>query len=241
MSVHRRMHNEPGFLLHTYPYRETSVIAEIWTRNYGRLSVVAKGARRPYSSLRGALLVFQPLLLGWSGKSEIKTLIQAEWQGGQAWLSGRALLCAYYLNELLLRFTPKEDAQTVLFDSYRQALHSLAQGSGLSATLRRFELCLLREIGYAPLFTQSILGVKIEQDAYYAYKPESGFELCDRVSTVKSPVVLGRTLKALSEDDFSNPQIVYEAKILLRALMEPYLGSKPLEARRVLTDIMEFE
>ena len=110
MAVERASRDgRPGFLLHTYPYRETSLVAEIYTRDAGRVAVIARGARRPRSALRGVLMAFQPLLLGWSGKAELKTLYKAEWQGGYAPLRGLSVICGFYLNELLLKLLPRED------------------------------------------------------------------------------------------------------------------------------------
>ena len=122
MSARQRIDQQPGFVLHSYPYRETSLIVEVFSRDHGRIGLVAKGARRPMSQLRGVLMAFQPLLIDWSGGGEMKTLVRAEWQGGQPLLGGQALLCAYYLNELLMRLLPREDPHPVLFRAYGDAL-----------------------------------------------------------------------------------------------------------------------
>ena len=103
MSSDTRINNEPGFILHTYPFKETSVVAEAFTCSHGRVALIARGARRPASALRGLMQPFTPLLLSWFGKSELKTLHAAEWQGGLIAPQGRALMCGFYLNELLLR------------------------------------------------------------------------------------------------------------------------------------------
>ena len=142
---------EPAFVLHAYPFRETSLIVEAFSRNFGRVALVAKGARRPKSSLRGLLLAFQPLLLSWTGKAELRTLTRAEWQGGQPPLPGLALICGFYLNELLLKLLPREDPHERLFDYYQQALLALAREPEPAVVLRRFELLLLTELGYALL------------------------------------------------------------------------------------------
>src|SRR5687767_6433063 len=102
MTDNRRAQAEQAFVLHTYPYRETSLLLETFTRPFGRVTMIARGARRPRSALRGTLLSFQPLSLAWFGKGEVRTLLRAEWQGGQALLQGEALLCGFYLNELLM-------------------------------------------------------------------------------------------------------------------------------------------
>jgi len=121
MRERQRVEGEQAFVLHSYPFRETSLLVEIISRRYGRVALLAKGARRPRSVLRGALLAFQPLLVGWAGKGDVRTLMKAEWRGGQPLLGGEALFCGFYLNELLLRLLPREDAHDALFDAYADA------------------------------------------------------------------------------------------------------------------------
>jgi recombinational DNA repair protein (RecF pathway) len=147
-----RRDDQPAFVLHTYPYRETSVIVEAFTAEYGRVAVVARGARRPRSDLRGVLQAFQPLLLSWSGQAELKTLVKAEWRGGLPRIGGSALLCGFYLNELLLKLLAREDPHPRVYASYEAALAELAAGSEEAPVLRRFELLLLAELGYALLW-----------------------------------------------------------------------------------------
>src|ERR1700757_4788539 len=117
-APHERHDDEPAFVLHTYPYRETSVIAEALTATRGRVALLARGARRPRSELRGALQAFQPLTFSWTGGGELKTLMRADWRGGLPLVAGSALLCGFYLNELLLKLLPRDDAHPRLFDSY---------------------------------------------------------------------------------------------------------------------------
>ena len=118
---------QAAYILHSYPFRETSLIVEAYTRDHGRVAMVARGARRPKSSLRGILLSFQSLLLSWTGKRELRTLIRAEWQGTYAPLRGQALICGFYLNELLMKLLPRDDPHEALFDSYASALARLAE------------------------------------------------------------------------------------------------------------------
>src|SRR5471032_2445213 len=113
-----RQDTQAAFLLHSYPYRETSLVIETFTRGHGRVAMVARGARRPRSALRGVLLAFQPLLVSWSGRSELRTLHKAEWQGGLPQLKGEALLCGFYLNELLLKLLPRDDPHEQLYQTY---------------------------------------------------------------------------------------------------------------------------
>jgi len=162
-----RRDDQPAFVLHTYAYRETSVIVEAFTAEYGRVAVVARGARRPRSDLRGLLQAFQPLLLSWSGQAELKTLLKAEWRGGLPRIGGSALLCGFYLNELLLKLLPREDPHPRLYATYEAALAELAAGSDEAPVLRRFELLLLAELGYAlPLAREADTG-----------NPMGGFEI----------------------------------------------------------------
>ncbi|HEY9278867.1 MAG TPA: DNA repair protein RecO [Eoetvoesiella sp.] len=143
----QRVQDEAGFLLHASAWRETSLIIQTFTRNYGNVALVAKGAKRPYSVLRPVLSAFQPLALSWSGAGEVKTLIRAECAGIRP-LGGRAFMSAWYMNELLLRSLPREDPHPVLYDAYDMALQQLAQGSKAAGALRRFEWTLLNETGY---------------------------------------------------------------------------------------------
>jgi DNA repair protein RecO (recombination protein O) len=142
-----RVTEAPAFVLHCTPWRETSLVARVFARDYGIVTVVAKGAKRPYSGLRSVLMAFQPLLLSWSGMAETKTLIQAEVASIHR-MPGPALMSCWYMNELLLKLLPAEDPHPVLFDAYAQALGQLVEGCVPAATLRQFEWCLLRETGY---------------------------------------------------------------------------------------------
>src|SRR4051812_22403192 len=150
MTDHRRGGEaEQAFVLHSYPHRETSLLLETFTRPHGRVTMIARGARRPRSALRGVLQAFQPVSLAWFGKGEVRTLTRAEWLGGLALLQGEALMCGFYLNELLLRLMPREDPHEALFERYRQALAALARLEPSAAVLRSFEKALLAELGYA--------------------------------------------------------------------------------------------
>ncbi len=117
-------------MLHTYPYKETSLIVEAFTRRFGRVSLLARGARRPRSAMRGVLLAFHPLRLGWSGSGDLANLMAAEWGGAlqpaSLPLAGRGLMCGFYLNELILRLLPREDPHEALFDAYSEALARLS-------------------------------------------------------------------------------------------------------------------
>ncbi|WP_028356921.1 DNA repair protein RecO [Brackiella oedipodis] len=145
---HFRVSEAPGYLLHAMAWSETSLITRIFTKDHGLQTMVAKGAKRPYSTLRPILLHFQPLLLSWSGKNEVKTLTKAE-LNGICFLKGRLLMSGWYMNELLLHFLALEDAHPRLYEAYELSLQALAQGEEAEASiLRRFEWILLEVCGY---------------------------------------------------------------------------------------------
>src|SRR5215813_9854469 len=170
-----RRDDQHAFVLHAYPYRETSLIVEAFTREFGRVAMVARGAKRPRSELRGLLQAFQPLLLSWSGQQELKTLLRAEWRGGLPRVGGSALLCGFYLNELLLKLLPREDPHPTLFDDYEAALRQLASGEPQAPVLRGFEVRLLAEMGYAmPLTHEADTGRPIDPHARYYYAFDRG-------------------------------------------------------------------
>ena len=131
-----RIVGQPGFVLHSYPYKETSLIVDVFTRDHGRVALIAKGAKRPHSKLRGVLQTFQPLSIGWSGKSEVRTLTGAEWIGGMPPVEKAALLCGFYLNELLFKLLARDDPQPALFDHYVATLNQLAHQEPAPIVLR---------------------------------------------------------------------------------------------------------
>lgn len=243
MIPKKRVDQQPAFVLHTYPWRETSLIVEIFARDHGRVALVAKGARRPMSALRGVLMAFQPLLIDWSGGGEVKTLVRAEWQGGLPLLTGRSLLCAYYLNELLVRLSAREDPHAALFADYSAALHGLARNRPLGPLLRRFELALLRELGYeVALRDDAASGLPVDPAARYVYIIERGPVLLAQVDAdvqCDVPVLGGQTLLDMAADTFDRPETALQSKQLLRMLINHYLGGQVLQSRRVLKELQE--
>ena len=239
MSSEARINNEPAFVLHTYPFKETSVVAEAFTRGHGRVALIARGARRPASALRGLMQPFTPLLLSWFGKAELKTLHAAERQGGVAAPQGRALMCGFYLNELLLRLLARGDPHERLYDRYVDTLDQLA-GEGtvdFERILRRFEKSLLSEIGYGATFdVDADSGAAIDANARYVFQPERG-----AVRAVGQPgcPVSGQTLLDLAGDRFDNPATLAEAKALMRMLINHTLGAKPLYTRQLLRELTD--
>lgn len=240
MSSDARINNEPGFILHTYPFKETSVVAEVFTRSHGRTALIARGARRPTSALRGLMQPFTPLLLSWFGKSELKTLHAAEWQGGLTAPQGRALMCGFYLNELLLRLLARGDAHELLYDRYADTLDQLAgeaRGTDYERILRHFEKNLLSEIGYGATFdVDADSGMPIEAGVRYVFQPERG---ALRASGQPGCPVSGQTLIDLAAGRFEQPATLVEAKTLMRTLINHTLGAKPLYTRQLLRELTE--
>jgi len=237
MSAHARQDNQPGYVLHTYPFRETSLVVETFTRSHGRVAMIARGAKRPRSALRASIMAFQPLGLSWSGRGELRVLLRAEWQGGQQLLQGRALLCGFYLNELLLKLLPREDPHEKLFLDYQSALGHLAMETEPDAVLRRFETALLRELGYAlALDRDGASGTRIDPDQAYAYDPERG-PVAVNGSAHAGLVLSGRTLLDIMHEDYGDPQTLQQAKALMRLLIGHRLEQKPLNSRRIFEEL----
>ena len=236
--MHRnKVDSQPAFVLHSYPFRETSLIVEVFSRDFGRIALLARGARRPRSALRGLLLAFQPLELAWAGKGEVPTLIKAEWLGGQPLLSGKALFCAYYLNELLLHLLPREDAHERLFAVYAQTLRRFS-GVLQEADLRGFERAFLQELGYGLTLESDAQGAPIDVAGYYVYEIEKGPVKLARAGN-SALAVSGKTLLDLARGDFSDPRSLVEVKQLMRALIAHYTDGKGLQTRRIFKELQD--
>ncbi|GAB7547340.1 DNA repair protein RecO [Cupriavidus sp. CuC1] len=233
-----RVANQPGFVLHAWPYRETSLILDVFTRDHGRVAMVAKGAKRPHSALRPVLQHFQPISLSWSGRGEVKTLTRAEWVGGMLPLASDALLSGFYLNELLLRFCAREDAHVTLFRQYMATLTQLSQGEPAGLVLRGFERVLLQETGFAVAFDECAnSGETVEPELDYVYQPERGVRRAQASDPSSWPVVSGQTLLDMSQDDYSRTQTVTQSRALMRFLLHYYLQGAPLKTRQILIDL----
>lgn len=232
-----RIAEQPGFVLHSYPYRETSLVIDVFSRDHGRVALVAKGAKRPHSALRGVLQTFQPLGLSWTGKGEVRTLTTAEWVGGMLPLAGDALLCGFYVNELLVKFCAREDAHPALFNHYVLTLSRLAHDEPPMQVLRSFERVLLRETGYAMALDRTIARQPVMAERKYVFDPERGVREASDEVPPQWPVIAGQTLLDMEEDDYSRPQTAAQSKTLMRFLLNVYLGGTPLATRQILIDL----
>lgn len=230
-----KVERAPAFVLHSYDYRDTSLIVELWTAQWGRLGVVARGARRNSSPWRGVLVPFQPLLVGWSGKGDLKTLNAVDNATLYPVLAGRALATAYYLNEIILRTCMRLDPQPRLFKEYMELVQRL-DGAELEPRLRYFEKNLLQELGFIAPFDFDSEGDPVEAGLHYCYQEEVG---AVPVSRARDGQVLGNGLSvsgsvllALQRETLEPGQFG-EAKRMMKQLLTPHLGSKPLQSRKI--------
>lgn len=235
---------QPAYLLHHQPFRDHSALIEIWTRDYGRLGLVARGVQRPKSALRGLLQAFRPLLVSWTGSGELRTLTGAEASGAGYWLEGSVLLSGLYLNELLLRLTPREESHTQLYTDYDHAVTGLAQLASIDVAarstaeqslLRRFEIRLLSEMGYGLLLDREAdSGAPVADDALYVYDFDRGpVRLIARAPMGDAVVLRGHSLLSLVRDDLTDSQALRDAKILLRAAIDHHMSGRTLQSRRL--------
>ncbi len=229
-----RVSLQPAFVLHQRPYRETSVILDLFTLDYGRIAAVARGVRQRNSRLRALLQPFTPLVVSWQGKGEMVTLITTEAQGHPQRLMGNCLLSGLYLNELLMRVLQKHDPHPQLYTIYQNTLLEL-QGSHLKQkTLRLFEMRLLEELGY---------GLQLKQEAtrehallpekYYRYHSEHGFELCLDACAGMVSVYSGKSLLALAAENLDDEESLRDAKRLMRQVLTPLLGAHKINSRQL--------
>ena len=239
---------QPAYILHSRPFRDTSLILELLTPSYGRIACIAKGARRDKQRRQRALQPFSPLLVTLLGRHDLKTLGPVEAAGQSLWLKGRAVYAGLYVNELLMRLLPEGDAQESVFAAYQQLLHQLAglggeSNSELEEPLRRFEIQLLRESGNLPLLDYSpVAGAPVEATAHYRLLEDEGLV----------PVVIS-SQRALRADEFSGAELLalamaldsarmeegalVTAKRLGRLLLRSLLGERPLKSRELFRQV----
>ncbi len=221
----------PAWVLHRRPYRDSSVLVELFTEGHGRLGAVARGVvSRGWQPL---LEPFTPLLTGWSGRGELKTLTTVDAAGAARTLRGEALACGFYLAELLLRLTRREDPHPDTWYAYGAALEALDAGGG-EAEMRRFEVVLLQEAGYGMQLREDRYGQPIDPGRSYCYRVEQGAEAGGGADADEGGVpVCGETLLALSSGELNTEMRLREARRLMRVVMHHHLGGRPLRSREL--------
>ena len=245
--VVKRISDEPAFVLHRYDWSESSLILEVFTRTYGRIALIARGAKRPSSSFRPILLPLQLLHVAFGGDAEIRNLKSAEWQGGHVMPTGDALLSGYYLNELLMRLLARDDPHPVLFDAYAATVQLLASQSidTLQVALRAFELRLLRDIGFLPrLDVQTATLTRLDADTPYVLLAEAGLREAhdDDRSTLNGAqwTALQRALDGNAPfADTMHACLAHlpALKTQLRALLHYHCDVKVLKTRQMMMDL----
>jgi DNA repair protein RecO (recombination protein O) len=227
----RRIELTPGYVLHHRPWRDTSRILEVLTREHGRLTLFARGVRGPTARLAAVLQPFQRLLLSWSGRGEAPNLTGAERTAhGQALPAG-TLLAAFYLNELLLKLTTRHDAQPELFDHYDLTLERLRTGAALEPCLRVFEKRLLEVLGYGvDLTSEAHSGRRIEPEGRYEFRPGLGLV---PARTPDGAALCGHSLLSLAGETLSDARELEDARRLLQTALAACLEGRPLTTRAV--------
>ena len=225
-----RVTDQAGYVLHTRPYRESSLLIDLFTREHGRVTVLAKGVRRLKSRQRSALVPFSQLSLSWSGRGELPVLTQSEHDGPVLLLRGQDRLCAFYANELLTRLLHRHDPHARLFDAYRDLLEGLGSGDHAEKNLRLFEKILLKEIGYALELEHEADGItKVDPDAGYQYVPAYGVVRAESNDS-NALTVRGATLIALAREELDASCLV-ECKQFMRSVLSHHLGPYKLHTR----------
>lgn len=223
---------EPAFVLHRRPYRESSLLVDLFTLNQGAVSVVARGAGRGSSTWSAELQPFQPLRVGWKGRGSLKNLVAAESSARPLQPAGHRLYCGLYLNELLQRLMAASQGAPELFSAYLEALESLCDGvQAVEPVLRRFEWALACELGYGFEWrrTADSQGL-IEPEQAYGFDPQAGFL---EYSSGQVGPLAGEQLLAIAEGRLDEPQARRCAKRVMRHLMDHLLQGRPLHSRRL--------
>jgi len=231
MSGPRRVALQPAFLLHHSDYSDSSRICRFLTRDHGRVSLFARGARRPSSGLRGVLRPFTPLLVSWSGGTDGGTLTAAEATDLRSVIPPQRLLSGFYLNELLLKLLPEAEPSEGIFGAYLLAVSGLAESAAEEIVLRRFEFALLGELGYAPDFSG------LEPEGVYDYRPGLGF----RRKSDAGAGLCGADLADIAENRLESPSALRAAKRLAREALEHCLDGRGLRSREVMLELRKLE
>ena len=228
------LHSQPAFILHQQNYRESSLIIDALTQDFGRVSLVSKGVRKAKSKSAGILRPFVALSLSYVGKADLRTLTDAETVGLPNELTGLGLYCGFYINELICNFLHKDDPHPEVFHDYQACLLQLAQGLKLESALRVFELNLMENIGY---------GVNLSYDLYhdqpihaskkYLFNKDEG--LLENAEGQFS----GFALQAMAQRQFDDPAVLGEAKLLMRTVIDCHLHGKQLKSRSVISNIVK--
>jgi DNA repair protein RecO (recombination protein O) len=231
-----RVETQVAYILHKRAFRDTSQILDVFTRDHGRLSLMSRGSRGAKSKTSGLLQIFRPLLLSWQGRGEMPFLNKVEIADIKApSLSGKALLSATYINELLVYLIHKNDVHADIFDQYHECLYALEDTPNIEVVLRLFEKNLLQQLGFGlNLVNDADTGQPVEANSYYAYFFEHGPVSCDKHRHGQAnPVVSGESLIAYEQNRLEVGRQCTEIKLLMRYVLMAHLGHKKLKSREL--------
>lgn len=224
----------PAFLIHSRNYSDSRTLVELLTRDYGRVSAVRRFNRK--SLKQYGVQAFTPLIVSWSGKTALKTLVLVEAAAAPITLQSECLYCGFYLNEVIQRCLPQDDPCEAVYELYHRALKAIASSgddrSLLEAQLREFELGLLEALGFGIDFYADVSGAEITEGAYYRFVEGEGFYTVVLENTRDASVFPAEVLLAIRERHFNGDTLPY-AKRLCRQAMVPLLGSRPLKSREL--------
>jgi len=234
-----RVSLEPAFVLHTRAFKETSLLIDLFTKNLGRINVVAKGARKPKSSLRSVLTPASLFAISFSGKSELKNLNACELLNHYSLSIPVSFNSIVYVNELLIKATEKEDPHEEIFKQYQllfEGLSDTTDKAEIEVILRSFELVLLQELGYGiDLSFESINGNKIKPKDKYMFDPSLGFTKLQTESIKSKGVFLGKDILNFSSGDLTEEDSRLASKKIMRLALDYHLGNKSLNIRKYLS------
>jgi len=228
--MHKQL--DEGFLLHSQPFKETSLLMNVFTKDNGRINMVANGAKRLNYKKRGLLQAFVPITVEWVGKRGLVTLKQVESRGYFYELKGKNLMNGLYVNELLIRFLSILDPHKLLFLEYQSLVKKLSIGNCQENTLRLFEKSLLKYIGYEVNLKYDSNMRLLKEGYYYDYHPEIGPILTSKKS--KPYLFFGKDLLDIHNNKIDSPNLLYTSKRLITLVIDFHLGNKPLRSRELL-------
>ncbi|GJM05191.1 MAG: DNA repair protein RecO [marine bacterium B5-7] len=234
-----KVEHTPCYILHRRDYRESSLILEVLSREHGRVSLIAKGAKRNKRRQGISYNLYQEYLMSWVSKSELGTLVDVELATIMTSMSPKQMMTGFYMNEIILRLLHKHESHPELFDSYQSTVKELSNNNTDQVLIRYFEKVLLQTLGYGVIFDQDLnTGSEIVAEVDYYYKLDFGPTSNNQDNRMGIPVS-GRTLIGLNNETLADAKNKNEAKMLLRSLLNQYLGEKPLASRALYQEYIK--
>lgn len=241
VSKAKRIDHQNAFVLTSYPWRESSLWVEVYSKDYGRVPLLARSARKPQSALRGVVMPFAPLSLSWFGQNELRTLHTAQWLGGWPQPQGAALMSGFYVNELMLKLTIRDDPNPALYSALETVLNAICLNQRLAEALRLFEWTLLMSLGIAPSLKSDNLGQGIVAEAYYVMEPEHNPKRWhNEVVQPQQILVEGHSLLALEEGKLTSTQSLQDVLLLNRMLLAFRLP-EGLHSRQIMAQLQSLK